>query len=989
MATRPLGFDIEQLEKRTLLSATFRLGNVPQFSPTTSNLTDVRSGPFAKGGGALADIYTDYLKWRNTGARDIHGNLVPFKPTNELLSRIGTNVGVTIRTTGNLDSLISQLRPLGIQLINRKPSWSLINAWIPIGQLHTLVSNPNVSMLRGLSAPTFRQQGVVDNQANQAMNADQARAVFGVKGSGVTVGVLSDSVNSANNGILDSRSTGDLPGGINVLEDSFGEDEGRAIMELIYDMAPGAGLAFATAEGGQQHFADNIERLQQEAGANVIVDDVGYLDEPFFQEGVIGDAISTVRNAGATYLTSAGNSAFGGFEKTIDQWDPQPDGTSLVDWKPGKGIDSTMRIHVNTGGFFALEWDNPYNGVVGDVTADLDIEFHDPVTHELIAQGTDNNFYTGVPVELVALPSGDYDMTVRLANLQQGAAPPTIIKFAPQQPGEITKYEYPITETSVTGHSGSRYAISVGAVPFFGAQPFIDDIAQVNNELFSSAGPVTQIFYGDGRRRPTPLVLDKPDLSGIDGGNTTFFQLQGDIGNDGDSFPNFFGTSAAAPDVAAVAALMKSYKPDLTPDQITAGLISSARLHPLNGSKARTWDRQGGFGLVDAVRALQSVDTAPYVNIERVSPDPRSTPVDQVSFTFNKPVTGFDISDLVLQRGSLRGPNLLTSDQTLTTTDNVTWILSGLGDLTDTDGTYSLTLKAAASGIMDFDGNGLRPDSREVFHIKNAVPAAPTNLTATPLSRNSIQLEWVDNSSTETRFRIERGTNPDFTAGLKVINVAANTTSVVDGNLDPNTKYYYRVRAFNGEGYSGGSRANAFTLSNGDVIVDNHSAKLTGSWTTSTSGTGIFGANYLTDGDTGKGTKTATYIPDLPITGKYFVYARWVNGSNRATNVPIQINSADGSKTVVVDQKNTGDNGNWILLGTFNFNEGTHGSLTISNTGTNGTVVADAVRFQSSVPVTNKQAEAMSISSANSASTSVFGTNRIDKPDDDLLNLIK
>jgi hypothetical protein len=981
LATALLKFDIEKLEKRTMLSSSlYSVDRIPAFTATSGDIRDVANGPFAKGGANLANLYTDYLKWRKADAHDDKGDLVAFKPKQDLFIRHGETVGLTLRSRIGVDKLIEQLRPLGIQLINRKPTLNLINVLAPISQLNSIVSNKNVATAMGMYAPVTNQQGIVDNQANQAMDADKARAVFGVDGTGVKVGVLSDSANSIfTGGLPESQKSGDLPDNVEVLDDNdFGDDEGRAMMELIYDMAPGADLAFATAFNGVQSFADNIVALK-DAGAKVIVDDVTYFTEPFFQDGVIAEAVGTVRAAGSTYLSSAGNFGFGGFQQAA-HYDPQPDGTSLIDFRPGNGVDSTMMVHLERGGRLTLQWDNPWTGLVGDVTADLDIFFKDPVTKQIIAQGTDRNFLTGAPLEFIQVPAGDYEMTIRLRDLKEGASPPTIFKLAGE--AELTETEYPGLQSSTFGHNSSRYAISVGAVPFFGAEPFIDDVAQKNNELFSSAGPVTLIFNGDGTRRAKPLTLQKPDLSGIDGGNTTFFFLTDDSKNDIDSFPNFFGTSAAAPDVAAVAALMLSFKSNLTPDQVQSGLIQSARIHPLNGAKHNTWDPQGGWGLVDATRALQVIDDAPYVNISRVTPDPRSTPVEQISFTFSEPVTGFDLSDLTLKRDSQHNPNLLTGSETLTTTDNITWVLSGLSGLTDTDGTYALTLKAAGSGIIDADSNELKPDSREVFRIKNAAPNQATNLTATAISSTAIQLEWRDNSSNETRFRIERGTNPDFTAGLKVINAEPNTTRIVDENLDPSTHYYYRIRAFNGNGYSAGSRADTFTLSNGDVIVDNTAASVTGNWTTSSSGTGIFGDDFLTDGNSGKGSKSVTFTPNIRAAGRYIVYARWVSGSNRATNVPIDVNSAEGSQTFTKDQKNTGKDGAWVLLGTFQFNKGTGGSVTIRNAGTNGVVVADAVRFLSTTPV-----EPAGITITSTSTTSIFSGSRIQHSDEDPLNL--
>jgi hypothetical protein len=81
------------------------------------------------------------------------------------------------------------------------------------------------------------------------------------------------------------------------------------------------------------------------------------------------------------------------------------------------------------------------------------------------------------------------------------------------------------------------------------------------------------------------------------------------------------------------------------------------------------------------------------------------------------------------------------------------------------------------------------------------VPAAPTNLTATATSRSRIQLAWVDNSTNETGFRIERSTNGvNFT---EIGTVGANVTAVGNINLQRNRLYYYRIRAYNSVGNSG------------------------------------------------------------------------------------------------------------------------------------------------------------------------------------------
>ena len=141
--------------------------------------------------------------------------------------------------------------------------------------------------------------------------------------------------------------------------------------------------------------------------------------------------------------------------------------------------------------------------------------------------------------------------------------------------------------------------------------------------------------------------------------------------------------------------------------------------------------------------------------------------------------------------------------------------------------------------------------------------------------------------------------------------------------------------------------------------MDNASSSVTivGAWAATTSTSGYYGSNYLNDENSGKGTKSVQFAPNLPYSGLYQVFARWPAGSNRATNVPIDIASASGTTTVTVNQQL--NNNVWVSLGTYSFAAGTAGFVKIRNTGTNGYVIADAVEF---VPATVQTLAALAVS---------------------------
>jgi hypothetical protein len=130
------------------------------------------------------------------------------------------------------------------------------------------------------------------------------------------------------------------------------------------------------------------------------------------------------------------------------------------------------------------------------------------------------------------------------------------------------------------------------------------------------------------------------------------------------------------------------------------------------------------------------------------------------------------------------------------------------------------------------------------------------------------------------------------------------------------------------------------------VVVDNLAAEITGAWKESNYSTNFVDRNYLHDGDGDKGKKTARFVPELPNAGLYEVMVSYTPRANRATNVPVAINCQDGTKTVFVNQTlaPTIDKV-FASVGKFRFASGTNASVVISNAGTKGFVVVDAVRF--------------------------------------------
>jgi len=137
-------------------------------------------------------------------------------------------------------------------------------------------------------------------------------------------------------------------------------------------------------------------------------------------------------------------------------------------------------------------------------------------------------------------------------------------------------------------------------------------------------------------------------------------------------------------------------------------------------------------------------------------------------------------------------------------------------------------------------------------------------------------------------------------------------------------------------------------MSASEVIVDNTSATLVGTWSTGTA-SNDYGSNYRYCSITTSAGNTATYTPNLPVTaGDWQVYVWYPSGlSNTTLSAKVTIHHAWGDTVVYPNQ--TYNYGVWWYLGTFKMNSGTGNYVEIRNAGpdTSKRVIADAVRFYS------------------------------------------
>lgn len=503
----------------------------------------------------------------------------------------------------------------------------------------TLLS-PSIST----QAATLTQgRGIVTSQGVEAMRIDAARQKYGVDGTGITIGVLSDSFNFLRSAAEDV-SSGDLPANVNVLADYMQgsiapQDEGRALLQLIHDIAPGANLAFHTAYANgpfysdlefslasEQVMADGIRALAA-AGADIIVDDIGFLSEPFFQDGIITQAINEVVGNGIAYFSSAGNNRRDSYESPFTAsgiWEPSGYG-EFHDFDPGEGVDifQNITIPVSSNPFaLTFQWDSPFFSASpesGGSPNDLDIFLYDSSGTNILASGIADNLGSN-PLEIFSFVNdGSFGTDqFNLAITWSNGPTPELMKYVITQ-GSGTINEYNTNSSTIFGHKNAPGVSAVGAAHFYQTPAFGIDPPVLSS--FSSAGSTPILFDTAGNRLPTPEIRQQPRIVAPDGTNTTFYGW--DIPQDADTYPNLFGTSAAAPHAAAVAALILQMNPNLTPAEVYSILESTAvdMDDPYTPSFDVGFDNATGYGLIQADRALA---VTPVESAESV-PEPSFT----------------------------------------------------------------------------------------------------------------------------------------------------------------------------------------------------------------------------------------------------------------------------------------------------------------------------------------------------------------------------
>jgi subtilisin family serine protease len=494
--------------------------------------------------------------------------------------------------------LLAAIQAVGGTIISSLPSYHVLQAVLPLESVEALAARDEVLFIRPAQKPMLNG---VDSEGDTTHEAIGARAAFGATGAGIKVGVLSDSIDNGTNalaaaiasGNIDATNTFAIPG-----QAGTGEGEGLAMCEIVHDLAANATIYFATAHPNDAQMAANILALAQ-AGCRIICDDFVYPDESPFQDGVIAQAVNTVSGMGVLYFSCARNSGNRDSNMSSTWQGDFVNGGSAGSYGYYSEFSPGVTEEPILSGGYNFEADLFWSDPLGASTNDYDLYMLDSLGDIVY---TSSNPQTGTqdPYEHIDDPAQYSDGYYLVVTLYSGTGRFLHLDFG----RGVLDWA---TAGCIRGHNAcdAPNSFTVAATPALsafasgdptGPYPYPFNSSDVV-EYFSADGP-RRMFYNPDGSAITPgnfsssggRVLQKPDFTAADGVTTT-----------PPGFAPFFGTSAAAPHAAAIAALVLSYNPTLTPAQVRNVLTNSCI-----DIMAPGWDRDSGYGILMASAALQN-----------------------------------------------------------------------------------------------------------------------------------------------------------------------------------------------------------------------------------------------------------------------------------------------------------------------------------------------------------------------------------------------
>jgi hypothetical protein len=481
-------------------------------------------------------------------------------------------VQVYIRLSSAEEPDINELKALNVEIEVVNTQLKKAQAWVEISQLAALSQLANVEEI---NTPSFAysRAGGANTEGDAILKANLLRDL-GFSGQGIRVGIVSD----GSNDWTSARDSADLPSSLRrfgscttqpeIIESCQSErscNEGTAMAEIIHDLAPSAELAVAAASTTLE-FIQGINQLASVFKADIIVDDLGFYMEPYFEDGDVAKAVAALPSD-ILFISAAGNNGNNHYEADFKRF-PTPN----FEAHDFSSNDDKMGIIIPARSFVLafLQWNEKFDAPSSDY--DLFI-----TTNTIIlGSGTNDQSQTGSKAIEIACASNPSSTNLNLTQTfvqirQENGLDKRLEMFLVGSP----LIEFPVPEGSIFGHSGLTRTLSVAAIN--AVETGNDDIA-----TYSSRGP-SRIDFPNQQNRP------KPDLTAIDGVT---------VSGAGGFSTTFFGTSAAAPHVAGIAAQLMS-----SSDRANAKTVHKALTRGALDLGPSGFDSTYGFGLVDAILA--------------------------------------------------------------------------------------------------------------------------------------------------------------------------------------------------------------------------------------------------------------------------------------------------------------------------------------------------------------------------------------------------
>ena len=541
--------------------------------------------------------------------------------------RFGPNndVQVYILLSAVTDDTVRQLADAGATIEIRDEARRRVQARVPVTRLQSVAQLEIVDAIR-LPSYARRRTGSVNTEGDAIIYADAVRQQFALDGTGVRVGVISDGLKgvfatgcTASCGGADGGpiATADLPSAVGVrdasgvLKSSSGGiigrsfqangdlegllpsgsacafagvgAEGTALLEIVHDLAPGAKLSFANGDTDLA-FSQAVNFLA--ASNDVVIDDIGFFGEPYDGTSAVSRNTAAALNNPAfpirAYFTAVGNEADRHYDGMYE--DSRVDGTTVTGitnsghlhlFQPtadttdvlGLGAQPYNLISLPQNGEVAifLTWDDAF-GASGN---NYDLYLVQQSTGRVVASSTDAQSGRQDPAETIDYVNrGAQDFfRIVVQNVRDAAQPKhlTIFSLQPQcaaagpqllAPSRHDRHNYNTAAHSVAaqGDAGGSpvSVISVGAICSASAAAAANFSSTVPDESCLDTSAVTPEFFSS--RGPTLDGRVKPDIAAVDGVS---------ISGAGSFGTLFFGTSAAAPHLGGLAALLLQSAPCL------------------------------------------------------------------------------------------------------------------------------------------------------------------------------------------------------------------------------------------------------------------------------------------------------------------------------------------------------------------------------------------------------------------------------------------